>query len=242
MKKVLYILLLVLNSCYAQNVYNNSNKIKMYIKNYNSKIEKLDNSTKTKLSSLAKTEKNKLPEKLDLKFQNKNLTVHKAGDSYVYRQYDGSESYKNIQTNVEIFLEGGAYFSEKIDELFYYGEVYYPNGNMYSKGISSWLGFSINKGYKYNVEGELIETIDYDEGYNFNYEDVFKFCKKNKIDIKNDIMNKLLKGTLQNGKKVWNIEYNNPITNKLDLYQLDGNTGDVIQKVLDKEKRGIKHY
>lgn len=43
-------------------------------------------------------------------------------------------------------------------------------------------------------------------------------------------MNKILKVTLQNGRKVWNVEYNNTKTSKLDLYQLDGNTGEVIQK------------
>lgn len=74
----------MLNSCYAQNANSNSNKIKMYLKNYNSEIEKLDNSTKTKLSSLSTTDKNKLPEKLDINFHNKNMAVSKSGDSYVY--------------------------------------------------------------------------------------------------------------------------------------------------------------
>lgn len=233
-----------LNSCFSQKEIYNLNIINMYIEDYNSKFEKLDTSFFTRLSPLSKMENKLLPEQVIFPFKKKNITLHNTGRN-LYQFYKHSTINNTVELELEVNLSGGIYYREKIDELFYYGEIYYLNGNMRSKGITSRLGFSIDKGYKYDDDGNLIETIDYDDGYEFNYEKVLEFCAKNNIDILSKAgpqRNTILKVTLENGKKVWVINYHNIKTNKTDTYQLDGRTGKIIQKWLDKEVYGIKHY
>ena len=209
------------------------------MKNYNSKVEKLNASALNQLSSLSEKSKETSQKELTFQFKNKDLKIPKIGsDSFHLRQFDVDNT---VKLEIDVNTNGGMYYREKIDDLFYYGEVY-SNGSMRSKGISSWLGFSINKGYKYDEKGKLIETIDYDEGYEFNYEKVLEFCKKNNIHLQLNIMNRLNKTILESKRKVWNIDYFNPDTNKIDFYQLDGHKGEIIKKELGKEKYGIRHY
>gem|GEM_PF-7104062 len=216
----------------------------MYIKDYNSKFEKLDTSVLNQVSSLSKENKEAQPKQLILTLKKKDLIIQRSGsDLYRLRKYNADDN--TVQLEVEVNLNGRIYYKEKIDNLFYYSEIYFLNGNIHSKGIASWLGFPINKGYKYDKEGNLIETIDYDEGYEFNYEKVLQFCRENNIDIlyrKGPSNNKVSKITTENGRKVWNIDYFNLKTGKIDFYQLDGHTGEIIYKELGKEVYGIKHY
>ncbi len=247
MNRILFFLILInLNACSAQkNINNNNNNnIVMYIKDYNSKFEKLDTSVLTQLSSMSQQNKEALPKQLTLTFKKRDLIIQRTGsDLYHLRKYNTDDD--SVQLEVEVNFNGGIYYRERIDDLFYYSEIYYLNGNIHSKGIASWLGFSINKGYKYDKEGNLTETIDYDEGYEFNYEKVLQFCRDNNIDIlwrkgpSNNTVNKI---TTENRRKVWNIDYFNLKTGKIDFYQLDGHTGEIIQKELGKEIYGIKHY
>ncbi len=213
------------------------------MKNYNSKIEKLNTSVLTQLTSLSEKGVEASPKELTFRFKKKDLKIPRIGsNSYSHREYDTDG--KTVKLDIDVNNQGGIYYREKIDNLFNYGEVY-TNGIMRAKGISSWLGFSINKSYKYDDKGKLIETIDYDEGYEFNYKKVLDFCKKNKIDIlskkgpNNNTINNI---TLENGRKVWVISYHNMINNKIDTYQLDGQTGEIIQKWLNQDVYGIKHY
>jgi hypothetical protein len=243
MNKILIFFLITTNlaSCYSQKETYNVNKINMYIKDYNSKLEKLDRSVVSQFSSLSKMNKDDLPKEIIFPFKKRSLKIQKSDKIYYLRQYDKTDK-NSVELEFELTPGGNIYFKEKIDKLFYYSEIYYANGYIQVKGISSWLGFAINKGYKYGKEGNLIETIDYDEGYDFNYQNVLEFCVENKIKLLDNQMNRLKKVTIESGRKVWNIEYFNPETNKIDFYQLDGNTGEIIQKELGKEKYGIKHY
>ncbi len=230
-----------LTSCFAQNNIYDLDKINTYMKDYNSNFEKLDTSVLTQLSSLSKQKEGALPKQLTFPFKKNNFIIHRMGkDSYYFRQYDKNDN--TMEVDFQVNLNGDIYYKEKIDELFYYNEVYYLNGNIKFKGISSWLGFSIDESYKYNREGNLVEVVNNDQDYLFNYEEVLKFCNANNIELQFNKMNKLKKITLKDGRKVWNIDYFNPETSKIDFYQLDGNTGKIIQKELNKEKYGIKHF
>lgn len=243
MNRILFFLeIIILNSCSAQQDSYSTNKINMYTKNYNSEFEKLDTSALNHLSSLSKENKEALPKQLTFSFKKKNIPIQRTGNMYYnYEERDTVDN--NITLEINIDLRNSVVRArEKIDEFFYLSEDYYLNGNIRSKVINSWLGFAINVGYKYDSDGTIIETIDYDEGYEFSYKEVFEFCKKNNILLQLNKMNRLNKVTLENGRKVWNINYFNPETNKIDIYQLDGKTGEIILKELGKEKYGIKHY
>jgi len=213
----------------------------MYLKDYNSKAEKLDTSVFTELSSLSKKNNEVLPKQIIFPFKEKKIELQNIGP-YLYKFYQLDTINQTVKLELEANLAGDIHYKEKIDNLFYYNEIYYLNGNMRSKNISSWLGFSINNAYKYDEKGNLIRTIDFDQGYGFNFDKVLNFCKNNDIELQANKMNKLTKATLENGKKVWNINYFNGKTNKIDFYQLDGETGEIIQKEIGKEKYGIKHY
>ena len=215
------------------------------MKDYNSNFEKLDTSVLTQLSSLSKKNNESQPKELVLQFKNRDLTIQRIGnDVYYFRQYDTIDNTITFDVNIDI-LNSEIRTTEKLDEIFSLNESYYLNGNLRSKTTGSWLGFAINKGFKYDSEGNLIETIDNDKGYDFDYEDVSNFCNKKNIDILSKdgpSRNTIFKTTLEKGRKVWIINYHKTKNNKVDTYQLDGKTGEIIQKWLDKEVYGIKHY
>lgn len=239
MNKILFFLIaLNLNLCFGQKNTCNLNKISTYMKSYNSNFEKLDTSVLTQLSSLFEKNKEALPKQLTFPFKEKNLSIQNTGNMY-YR-YEERDKADAISLEISIDLRNSIVRTrEKIDNVFYLNKDYYLNGNIRSKVINSWLGFTINKGYRYDSEGNIIETIDHDKGYEFNYVKVLEFCRENNINIleKRELSfpNKIANVTLENGRKVWNIEYFNQETNKLDRYQLDGHTGEIILKELGKE-------
>lgn len=65
---------------------------------------------------------------------------------------------------------------------------FYPNGNIKTKGLVCWFGFNIGLWYYFNESGNVINTIDYDDGFDFSYEQVFKFCEENKISLQKNIL------------------------------------------------------
>lgn len=243
MNRILFLLIIAnFNLSFAQNDTCKINKKDMYMKNHNSKFEKQDFSIINQLFSLVEKDNNyrkSLPIQILFPFKGKSLLMKRSFDGTTY-YYIKRDSLNNIHIKIEFNVSptgGGIYYREYIDELFQYGEAYYPNGNLRSKGINSWLGFQIGKVYKYDEKGNLTETIDHDEGYEFTYEQVLEFCQENDIELQSDkIMNRLKKGTLSDERKVWIIDYNNPKTHKRDIYRLDGGTGEVLLKEV-KERR-----
>jgi hypothetical protein len=243
MTRILFLLIIAnFNLSVAQNDTCKINKKEMYMKNHNSKFEKQDFSIINQLFSLVEKDKDyrdSLPRQISFPFKGKSLLMKRRlnGTTYYYIKRD---SLNNILIKFEFNVSptgGGIYYREYIDELFQYGETYYSNGNLRSKGINSWLGFQLGKVYKYDEKGNLTETINHDEGYDFTYEKVLEFCKENSIELQSDkIMNRLKKGIIEDGRKVWRIDYNNPKTHKRDIYRLDGCTGEVLLEEV-KERR-----
>jgi len=133
---------------------------------------------------------------------NKKPEGHDSLRHYPLMQYDSKKrliakvefSYKDLSlfpTYDTVKTTDGNYnvynLYRKIDDYFLYKETYYLNGVMQSKSVycaeksenaelSSYLGFYVGKEYIYNRKGELIKTIDNDEGYKFSYKDIFFYC------------------------------------------------------------------
>ena len=112
-------------------------------------------------------------------------------------------------------------------------KTYHANGNIKSKGLQSWLGFYLGKQYLFDENGHLIKIKDWDEGYQFDFDHVYDFCKKRKI-----VLNKYTQGAPSRIEK--HNFHSNPawyITGYYPKYLkdvkwvtiiLDGKTGDVI--------------
>ncbi|AWK04735.1 hypothetical protein HYN56_11070 [Flavobacterium crocinum] len=60
---------------------------------------------------------------------------------------------------------------------------FYSNKNIETKGIYCWFGFKMGKWYTFSQEGNLLSVEDFDDGYNFNADKVFLYCKKNNIPL-----------------------------------------------------------
>ena len=63
-------------------------------------------------------------------------------------------------------------------------KVYNNNGDIKLKGIG-FNGNAFQKGiwYEFDEQGNLIKEIDYDKPYKFTFEDLLKFCEKEKIQV-----------------------------------------------------------
>lgn len=127
---------------------------------------------------------------------------------------------------------------------------FYPNGNIRTKGIFCSLGFRIGKWHYFSEDGELIEPVDYDAGYEFTYELVFDFCEKRGISldclsgcfntgrIKNKKETSITKRKNQDDILIWQIEYyiesgtNERGDNfyKYKTFQLDAKDGAIIKE------------
>ena len=71
-----------MNICFAQK--SNFNEISKFLKIYNSKIEKLDNSVLARLSMLSKKDNLDLPTQLIFRLRNRDLTFRNRGKYYHY--------------------------------------------------------------------------------------------------------------------------------------------------------------
>ncbi|SHH06791.1 toxin-antitoxin system YwqK family antitoxin [Chryseobacterium vrystaatense] len=130
---------------------------------------------------------------------------------------------------------GKGYLATSPNSYYTITKIYYPNGNIKSKGISLNTG-TFKKGvwYEFDEQGNLIKETDYDKPFTFTFEDILKFCEKHGIKINkgpilqntgwhNDIFR-----DIQNGHPIWRIEY----LKKADLVEvikIDGVTGKVLE-------------
>lgn len=121
-------------------------------------------------------------------------------------------------------------------------KLYFKNGNIKEKGISFNNGSEYGTWYEFNEKGELMKTINTDEGYGFDWKSIIRYCEKNKIPLTkgykefSGFQTKIYKKELD-GEKVWQITYQ-IAGNKLLKLTLDGKTGKEIQQ---KEIEFVNH-
>lgn len=156
--------------------------------------------------------------------------INKSSRNFQEFQQDGSSIEMDKDTTY------GWYGMTPKDSYYRVTKVYYPNGIIKSKGISANTGrFQAGTWYEFDEEGKLIKEIDYDKPFKFTFEDILKFCEKEKIEIKkgpisqNGWHNEISR-IVENGQPIWKIEYLKK-TNLVEIIKLDGITG----KIIDKE-------
>ena len=127
------------------------------------------------------------------------------------------------------------YFTSK-NSYFTIFKEYYKSGRINKKGLkfNVWGGFNFGTWYEFDEQGKLIKEIDYDKPFKFTFEDLLKFCEKEKIRVdKGPILQstgyhtKIRRG-VKNEKPWWEIEH----LKKPDLIEtikLDGISGEIFR-------------
>jgi hypothetical protein len=151
------------------------------------------------------------------------------GSTIILRHFDEDNNLtqeirrNNVSTFVNIY----------ISEQMVYSRSYFPNLNIQSKGIGSWLGFSIGKQYFFNQQGALVNTKDNDQGYQFDFDQIFSYCLSHNVSLKQPTGTPFVtirKSLRTDGRHVWTIE--NPILSKgkYEFFVLDGTNGKILRK------------
>jgi len=173
-------------------------------------------------------------------FQIKSSIVTDNGDT-VYFHYDGSayverDNRKNVLKSFsrgpgsEGLISGYDYSYNPIFGIY---KKFYADGGIMEKGGFCWFGFKIGKWFYYDKIGNILNIIDYDEGYNFDERKIFHYCLKNNIPLK-----KVLDGPRTTMHKIksndknntWVITYPNYDSGFYMTVVLDGGTGRLLKK------------
>jgi len=115
--------------------------------------------------------------------------------------------------------------------LFTIIKEFYPQGNIKRKGVQCVFGFRVGKWYFYDQHGKYLETIDFDAGYQFTYNEVFRYCITNKISLKEHAdghTTEIHKWDGTNASKRWVVRFSNFKRRIYETVVLDGVTGNVL--------------
>ncbi len=161
-------------------------------------------------------------------FQAKNISkvIEEINERYIV--YTGDTK----KTKVKSGYSKGIYLK---DSYFSITKNFYPNGGIEIKGISFNNGSEFGTWYEFNKEGKLINEINTDEGYDFGWLDVVKYCHKHDIQLekgypkRGGIKTEIYKNE-EEGKKVWTISYYKPKTDEYIEVTLEGKTGKEIKR------------
>lgn len=112
---------------------------------------------------------------------------------------------------------------------------FYVDGKIEIKGVSFNNGSEYGIWYEFDKEGKLTDIINMDEGYDFGWADVIRYCIKNEIPLtkgypeKGGIKTEIYKNE-EEGKKVWVITYYKIKNTEYAEVTLDGKTGKQLRK------------
>ena len=172
---------------------------------------------------------------LDNKFETFNkVLLNKLENKKYVSEFDSDNNYLEIlfSTNAITYR-----FTPK-DSYFQIIKVYNHNGNIIKKGFTlnlPWTTFQKGTWYEFDENGKLIKEINYDEPYKFTFEDILKFCEKEKINVdKGPILQstgyhtKIRRG-IENGKPWWEIEWMKE-SDTIETIKLDGLTGKILSR------------
>ncbi|REC46837.1 toxin-antitoxin system YwqK family antitoxin [Chryseobacterium pennipullorum] len=186
------------------------------------------------VSCKSQNKKNRLPT-VDHKFEVFDLNKYnsKMNDSRVLREKQNDGGYIEMDKDNTYCWFGYTPYNS----LFTITKVYYPNGNIKSKGLTNNTGgIQLNIWYEFDENGKLIKEIDYDKPYKFTFEDILKFCEKEGIPLtKGPVLQSTgfhttITRRIEKEKPVWAIEWRKK-SNVLETITLDGMTGKVISRI-----------
>ncbi|WP_336961176.1 hypothetical protein [Chryseobacterium contaminans] len=165
-------------------------------------------------------------EKFDsIKFNNSNKK-----NPYVLRELLNDGTYIELDQG----SYGKGYIETPLNSYYMITKIYYPTGNIKSKGLSNNTE-TFKKGiwYEFDEQGNLIKETDYDKPFIFTFENILNFCKNKGIKIdKGPILqstgwHNLISRKIENDKPIWEIEHLKK-SNLVEIIKLDGITGKII--------------
>ncbi|OCA80077.1 hypothetical protein BBH99_16800 [Chryseobacterium contaminans] len=128
-----------------------------------------------------------------------------------------------------------SYVETPLNSYYRITKIYYTNGNIKSKGLSSNTGyFQKDIWYEFDEQGNLIKETDYDKPFKFTFEDILKFCEKENIEIKKGPISQsgwhnIISRKIETDKPIWKIERLKR-SDLVEIITLDGITGKVIKR------------
>lgn len=110
---------------------------------------------------------------------------------------------------------------------------YTPAGILITKGGYCWFGFNYGTWYYYDNTGKLIKTVDFDDGFSFDAQDILKYCADNSISLERRLSGPktiIRKTHTVDGKPAWAIQYNDISRLQLISLLINGATGKVVKR------------
>jgi|SRR5690554_3985155 len=110
---------------------------------------------------------------------------------------------------------------------------FHPNGNIRLKGIYCWFGFKIGEWFYYDEEANLIKSENFDDGYSFTHEMLFKYCEENKISLEkvtSGYRTHISKYQDNNGIYFWYIKYPDIQNGIYSIIKMSGETGKIVER------------
>ncbi|REC46836.1 hypothetical protein [Chryseobacterium pennipullorum] len=187
------------------------------------------------LSCKSQNKKNMLPS-IDSKFEKFDTIQYR--DLYNKNPNYPSETLDNgsyVEMNVANY--GKSYSLTMRNSYYTLTKVYFPNGNVKSKGLSNNTeSLQIGIWYEFDENGKLNKEVDYDKPYKFSFNDILKFCEKEGIPLtKGPVLQSTgfhttITRRVEKEKPIWAIEWKKE-SNVLETITLDGMTGKVISRI-----------
>ncbi|MGO3184486.1 MAG: hypothetical protein ACTIJ9_16785 [Aequorivita sp.] len=118
---------------------------------------------------------------------------------------------------------------------FYIMKLYFESGNIKEKGIYFNNGSEYGIWYEFNEEGQMVQEIDTDKGYNYLWKDIINYSEEHNFVLTKGklkgggIPTEIYKTELED-KKVWQITYYDKKAEKIFQIILDGKDGALLNK------------
>ena len=192
---------------------------------------------KNKNTHIKKTEKmNAITKNFETFDNNKYKELEKVNHLYQSEFLQDGTYIEMLKSN-----SGNVYRETPKESYFTITKGYYTNGNIHGKGLFfnlSWSGFQKGIWYEFDESGKLIKEIDYDKPYDFTFEDILKFCEREKIPLqKGPILQSTGYHTVikrdYNAHNSWWIIERLKQSDIIEVITLDGDSG----KILKRENR-----
>ena len=161
-----------------------------------------------------------------------NDTLDCSATKTRYEEYDRNRKLRRYfyQLNSEEMLG----YDYSINQLIGVFKHFYKTGGIKTKGIYCRLGFAMGLWYHYDLDGNLIRTENFEEGFEFMAEDIFSYCLSNKIPLqwrKSGAGIEVRRGYTPENKPVWGITYPDYTKMKEVELLIDGKTGEIIRTI-----------
>lgn len=188
-------------------------------------------------SCQSQNRKNMIPQ-IDNKYE--KFDLNKFDNSKKENQYILKETLPDASYLEMVRLQESRFFLTPKNSFFTITKIYHPNLNIKQKGLGFNANpFSFKKGiwYEFDEKGSLIKETDYDRYYQFSFEDVLEFCKKESIPVdKGSILQSTgYHTTIQRNEDaektggVWEIRWLKE-SDVEEIIKLDGITGKVLER------------